>query len=104
MPILDYKNNKLSKEEARKLVLKLASLGRVILTAHGSNRLIERGIIFNDILNVLLSHSMRISEAEPTQGGYTYQCYTKKFVVVVGFTTSGDGVLVITVFKTSRKA
>ncbi len=104
MSTKDYKNKKLNKEEARKLVLKLAAAGKVILTGHASRRLTERGVIFNDVLNVLLSQSMRVSEGEPENGGYTYRCSTKKFVVVVGFTIRGDGVIVITVFKADRKA
>jgi hypothetical protein len=103
MPFIDYKNNKLNREEARKLVLKIASTGRVILTAHATKRLSERRIIFNDVLNVLLSQSMRISEGETQSSGYTYRCSTKKFVVVVSFTIRGDGIVVITVFKTERK-
>ena len=104
MSTKDYKNKKLNKEEARKLVLKLAAAGKVILTSHASQRLTERGVIFNDVLNVLLSQSMRLSEGEPEKGGYTYRCSTKKFTVVVGFTVRGDGVIVITVFKAERKA
>lgn len=84
-------------------MLKLAAVGKVILSSHASKRLIERGIIFNDILNVLLSQSMRISEGEPEKGGYTYRCSTKKFFVVVGFTVDGDGIIVITIFKAERK-
>jgi hypothetical protein len=103
MPTIDYKNSKLNREQARKLVLKIASTGRVIFTAHATKRLSERLIIFNDVLNVLLSKSMRISDGEKQFGGYTYRCSTKKFVVVVSFTIRGGGIVVITVFKNERK-
>lgn len=103
MSTKDYKNKKLNKEEARKLVTKLANEGRVILTSHARERLLERHIIFNDVLNVLLSDSMRVAEGELERSGYAYRCSTKKFVVVVGFTVRGDGVIVITVFKAERK-
>lgn len=103
MSTKDYKNKKLNKEEARKLVVKLASSGRVILTSHARERLLEREIIFNDVLNVLLSTSMKVTEGELEKAGYAYRCSTKKFVVVVGFTVRGDGVVVITVFKAERK-
>lgn len=103
MSTSDYKNKKLNKEEARKLVVKLATSGRVLLTSHARERLLERDIIFNDVLNVLLSQSMRVSEGELEKGNYTYRCSTKKFVVVVGFTVKGDGVIVITIFKAERK-
>lgn len=100
---MDYKNNRLNKEEARKLIQNLSKSGRLFLTGHARKRLIERRIIFNDVLNVLLSQSMQISEGEPKLGGYTYRCSTKKFVVVVGFTIRGDGLIVVTVFKAERK-
>ena len=104
MSTKDYKYKKLRNEEARKLVVKLAATGRVILTTHARERLLERVIIFNDVINVLLSESMRVSDGELERGSYTYRCSTKKFVVVVGFTVRGDGVIVITVFKADRKA
>jgi hypothetical protein len=99
----DYKYKKLSKEEARKLVLRLAESGHILITNHARQRLTERGVILNDVLNVLLSESMKVSNGEPAIGGYTYRCSTKKFTVVVGFTVRGDGVIVITVFKADRK-
>lgn len=104
MSTKDYKNKKLNKEEARNLVLKLAASGKVILTNNARERLFERTIILNDVLNVLQSESMRVFDGEPEKGGYTYRCSTKKFVVVVGFTVRGDGVIVITVFQADRKA
>lgn len=57
----------------------------------------------NDVMNVLLSESMRVSEGEPHPGGYSYRCSTRRMAVAVGFTVRGDGVVVITVFKTERK-
>jgi len=47
---------------------------------------------------------MRVAEGELENGTYRYRCTTTKFVVVVGFTVRGDGVIVVTVFKTERKA
>jgi hypothetical protein len=104
MSTKEYKYKKLSKEEVRKLVRRLASSGRVLITNHACQRLKERKIILNDILNVLLSESMMVFDGEPSLGGYSYRCSTQKFVVVVGFTIRGDGVIVITVFKAERKA
>ncbi len=104
MSTKDYKTNKLNKEEARKLVSKLAAAGRVLLSGHAQKRLLDREIIFNDVLNVLLSASMRVAEGELENGTYRYRCTTAKFVVVIGFTVRGDGVIVVTVFRTERKA
>ncbi len=103
MSIRNYKSDRLSKEEARKLVVKIAREGRVLITWHASQRFGERGLIMNDVMNVLLSDSMRVSDGEPHLGGYTYRCATRRLVVAVGFTVRGDGLVVITVFKTERK-
>lgn len=104
MSTKDYKHKKLGKEEARKLVVKLAAQGQVVLSGHAQERLLQRDIIFNDVMNVLLSSSMKISEGELEKTSYRYRCQTSRFVVVVGFTVRGDGVVVVTVFKTDRKA
>lgn len=103
MSFKDYKNKKLNREEARKQITKVAASGRVILSNHARDRLLDREIVFNDVLNVLLAKSMRVSDGELEKGGYTYRCTTTKFVVVVGFTVSGDGVIVVTVFRAERK-
>jgi hypothetical protein len=104
MSTKDYKHKKLSKEEVRKLVSKLAAEGRVVLSVHAQERLLQRDIIFNDVMNVLLSSSMKISEGELENTSYRYRCQTTRFIVVVGFTVRGDGVVVVTVFTTDRKA
>ena len=87
----------------QKLIVKIASEGRVIFSSHAIQRLGERGLIVNDVMNVLLSKSMRLSDGEPQVAGYTYRCATIRMAVVVGFTVRGDGVIVITVFKAERK-
>ncbi len=99
----NYKTTRLSKEEARKQIAKVAATGRVIFTSHALIRLSERGIIINDVMNVLLSTSMRVSEGEPKGTGYTYRCATARFVVAIGFTVQGDGLVVVTVFRADRK-
>lgn len=104
MSTKNYKTTKLNKEEARKKIVSVAAQGRILLTAHAKLRMSERDIILNDIVNVLLSPSMRVSEGEPHNVGYTYKCSTKKFSVAVGFTVRGDGVIVVTVFQAERKA
>lgn len=103
MSTKNYKTTKLNKEEARKLIIKTAREGRVLFASHAAKRLGERGLIVNDVMNVLLSESMRVSEGEPHVGGYSYRCSTRRMAVAVGFTIKGDGVVVITVFKTERK-
>lgn len=103
MSTKSYKTTKLNKEEARKKIVSVAAQGRILLTAHVKFRMSERDIILNDIVNVLLSPSMRVSEGEPRNIGFTYMCSTKKFTVVVGFTVRGDGVVVVTVFHAERK-
>ena len=99
----NYKADRLSKEEARKRILKVASEGRILISGHALKRMLQRNIIQNDIINVLRSASMRVSEAEPHLSGFTYRCQTVKFAVVVGFTVRGDGVIVVTVFKIERQ-
>lgn len=103
MSVKNYKTTKLNKEETRKLIAKVAREGRVLFTLHATQRLGERGLTVNDVMNVLLSESMRVSDGEPNASGYTYRCSTRRMAVAVGFTVRGDGVVVITVFKTERK-
>ena len=103
MSTKNYKTTRLSKEEARKQIVKVAAQGKVVFTNHAVQRMIERNIIINDIINVLLSNSMRVSEGEPHSSGYTYKCSTKKFAVAVGFTVRGDGVVVVTVFHAEKR-
>lgn len=103
MSHFDYKNKRLAKEEARRLILKLAFEGKIIYSHHARQRLIERNIILNDVINVLGSNSMRLADGEFNKGGYTYKCSTNKFSVVVGITTNGNGLIVITVFKIERE-
>ena len=103
MSTKNYKTVRLSKEEARKLIKEVAGSGRVVFTSHATRRLRERELILNDVMNVLLSKSMKVSEGEPHAAGYTYRCFTKRITVVVCFTLRGDGVVVITVFMTERR-
>lgn len=99
----NYKTTKLQKENARKRIVALAANGKVLLSGHARVRMIDRNIIFNDLMNVLLSPSMRVSEGEFENGSYRYRCSTSKFVVVVGFVVRGDGVVVVSVFEAGRK-
>lgn len=103
MSNFNYKYTKLGLEQARKLITHLASKGRLLITQHAQARLLERNIIINDVINVLLSCSMRVSEPDLQPGGYAYRCSTNKFTVVVGFTIQGDGLVLITVFKVDKK-
>lgn len=104
MPTKDYKSTKLNKEEARKLIIKLAGDGKVLLSNHARERMVKREVIVNDVMNVLLSQSMRVLEGEFENGSYRYRCTTKNFVVVIGFLVRGDGLVVVSVFKAERKA
>ncbi len=103
MSHFDYKYKRLSKEEARKFVLKLASVGKIVFSMHAKERLLERNITQNDVINVLRSVSMRVADGEIGNVGYTYQCSTRKFAIVIGFAVSGDKLIVVTVFKIERK-
>lgn len=103
MTTKDYKRKKLHKEEARKLVIRLAAESKVLFSTHAIERMISRNIIQNDVMNVLLSSSMRISEGELEQSSFRYRCQTNRFVVVVSFKTHGDGVIVVTVWSAERK-
>ncbi|MFN8790443.1 MAG: DUF4258 domain-containing protein [Bdellovibrionales bacterium] len=70
---------------------------------HARARLRERDLIFNDVVNVLLANSMRISDGELENGCFRYRCQTNRFIVVVGFFSRGDGLIVVTVFRAERK-
>jgi len=74
-----------------------------MLTSHARERLSQREVIFNDVMNVLLSQSMKVDDGEPGLGGYSYRCSTKRFAVVVSFTVRGDGLVIVTVMRVERK-
>lgn len=101
----DYSSNRVSREEARRLIIEIVkTTGRLIYTDHVLQRMGDRDFSTQDVINVLLSGSMRVSNGEPHPKGWTYRCTTGRYGVVVAFTKKADGLYVITVLKLTKRA
>lgn len=97
----DYRQQRLNKNEARKLIAKIMAKTpeKVVFTAHAQKRMAERGLATTDAMNVLCSPSSRIiSEPEFKDGSWSYRLETSFLLVVVGFTGDGSRIKVITVW------
>lgn len=97
----DYRQQKLNKSEARKLIAKIMAKTpeRVAFTAHAQKRMEERGLATTDAMNVLYSPSSRIiSDPEFKDGSWSYRLETSFLLVVVGFTGDGSTIKVITIW------
>ena len=97
----DYRQQKLNKNEARKLIARIMAKApeKVVFTSHAQTRIEERGLATTDVMNVLCSPSSRIiSEPELKSGNWSYRLETSFLLVVVGFTADGSTIKVITLW------
>lgn len=100
----DYSKKRLSPEEARKLIVQIIKDGgKLIYRHHILERMGQRDFSVEDIINVLLSPSMRVSPGEPHVKGWTYRCSTGRYRVVVAFTQLADGLYLITVMDLTKR-
>jgi hypothetical protein len=95
------RQQKLNKNEARKLIAKILAKTpeKVVFTGHAQKRMEERRLVTADVMNILCSPSSKIiSEAEFKDGSWSYRLETSFLLVVVGFTGDGSTIKVITVW------
>lgn len=97
----DYKTQRMSRNEARKLISALmADESCLVLTSHGRKRMEQRNVVMVDIVSVLKSSSMRINdEPEHTDGSWRYKCETNRFKIIVSFGIDGETIYIVTVMR-----
>jgi hypothetical protein len=95
----DYKEQKLSRNEARKQISKIMNQHpeNVRFSRHAIKELKNDDLTPTDALNVLKSPDAKINqEGEWENGNYRYRLETSHLMVVVGFWNDGTGLNVVT--------
>ena len=98
----NYSTDKISRNEARKLVSRLAQSEKYRLSRHAKEEMSrERPALFTvDLVNVLKSPDAKIlDEGELKSGKYNYRLQTNKILVVIAFTETGDSLIIITCWR-----
>lgn len=101
MSTIDYKTKRLNKAEARKLVAEIVSKhsSNVHFSKHALVEMDNDDLVTLDVWNVLKSPDSRIiDEGELEKGTYRYRLETGFIMVVVAFTSDGDGLIIVTVW------
>lgn len=102
MSPVDFKCQKMSRNEARKLISRLVAAGKVRFVQHAYDRMEERNVSHQDALNVLETpDSFILGEGELERGSYRYRLCTNRLMLAVSFTTDGSYVVVLTVMRRS---
>ncbi len=99
MSPINYKEQRLTQNEARKLIAKIvhASDDKIRFSNHSIIELRNDGLTSVDALNVLKSTDSKIyQEGEWINGSYRYRLETKNLVIVIGFWDDGSGINIIT--------
>jgi uncharacterized phage infection (PIP) family protein YhgE len=95
----DYKDQRLSRNEARKQISKIMSQspGNARFSKHAIEELDKDGLTTADAINVLKSTDAKIfKDGEWENGNYRYRLETSHLLVVVGFWNDGTGLSVVT--------
>lgn len=99
MSPIDYKEQRLSRNEARKHTLKIMNTypGNVLVSRHATEELANDNLTTTDVLNVLKSPDARIhQDGDWKNGSYRYRIETSNLMVVVGFWKDGRGLNIVT--------
>ncbi len=95
----DYKDQRLSRNEARKQISKIMSQypENVRFSRHAIKELENDELTPTDALNVLKSPDAKINQdGEWENGNYRYRLETSHLLIVVGFWNDGTGLSVVT--------
>jgi hypothetical protein len=106
MTPLNYSSNRLSRNEARKLVnLILAKHpDRIWFSKHALNELYKDGLDTVDAFNLLKSPDSRIyDEGELCNGTYRYRLETNNLVIVITFSEDGKNIMIVTAWDKRKK-
>lgn len=105
MSPIDYKEQRLSRNEARKQIAKVVahSPQNVRFSRHALDELRADELTPTDALNVLKSPDAKINmEGEFEKGSYRYRLETSNLMAVVGFWCDGTGINVITAWDKKK--
>ena len=106
MSPVDYKTDRLNRNEARKRIAEIVTKhpNRVHFTAHALKALADDGLTTADAWNVLKSPSSKIfDEGELKDGSWRYRLCTTNMVVIVAFEPDGYGLNVITCWDRRKR-
>ncbi len=95
----DYKDQRLSRNEARKQITKIMgqSPQNVRFSRHATTELENDGLTIMDAINVLKSSASKIvQDGEWENGNFRYRLETSNLLIVVGFWNDGSGLNVVT--------
>lgn len=101
MSSIDYKTKRLDKVAARKLIAEIVTkhAANVHFSRHALDEMDNDDLCTPDIWNVLKSSDSRIiDEGELEKGSYRYRLETAFIMVVIAFTSNGDGLFIVTVW------
>lgn len=95
---MNYKLNRIDKNQARKLLGQILNSERpkIIFSRHALEELENDDLTTVDATNVLKSQDSFLEEGEFENGSWRYRVSTQKIVVVIAFTELGDGTIVVT--------
>lgn len=96
----DYKQQRLNRNEARKLISRLVLEQKIRFLKHAFERMDERGVSFQDAMNVLESPaSFILGDGELERGSYRYRLCTNRLMLAVSFSSDGAEVVILTVMR-----
>lgn len=104
MSYRDYKEKRLDKTQARKLVAEIVNKNPsgIRYSNHGFKEMGDDDLTMNDILNVIKSPDAKITEEpEFIRGSYRYRLRTEKITVVIAFNSPTE-VVVVTAWRVKK--
>ena len=99
MSPVDFKVQKLNRQEARKLISKIVNQHpeNIRFSSHAIRELLVDELMTTDALNVLKSSDAKIhQDGEFENGSFRYRVETTNLLIVVAFTIDGSGINVVT--------
>ena len=105
MSSIDYKENKLHKNEARKQISKIVGQHseNIVFSRHALVELGKDDLTVVDALNIIKSPDSKIAiDGELQNGSFRYRLETAQILVVVSFSNDGTGLTVVTAWKKKK--
>jgi hypothetical protein len=105
MSPIDYKEQKLGINEARKQITKIINQNpeNIRFSKHALKELKADGLTTVDALNILKSSNAKINQdGEFEKGSFRYRLETSNLMIVVGFWCDGTGINIITAWDKKK--